>query len=122
MKKLYLLLVNSVLLLTGVGFLAITVAGCHAGAPKKTIIGALNECTTKQTALKINNLNVKQRTRANDPKAKKAIFAALNWRFSDIFTTAVQKEITLDSTKLIPDQPVPVQVTYRGTTVVKIYI
>ena len=124
MKKLYLLLVNSVLLLTGVGFLAITVAGCrsHAGAPKKTIIGALNECTTKQTALKINNLKVKQRTWANDPKAKKAIFAALNWRFSNIFTTAVQKEITLDSTKLIPDQPVLVQVTYRGTTVVKIYI
>ena len=124
MKKLYLLLVNSVLLLTGVGFLAITVAGCrsHAKAPKKTIIGALNECTTKQTALKINNLNVKQRTSANDPEAKKAIFAALNWRFSNIFTTAVQKEITLDSTKLIPDQPVLVQVTYRGTTVVKIYI
>ena len=124
MKKLYLLLVNSVLLLTGVGFLAITVAGCrsHAKAPKKTIIDALNECTTKQTALKINNLNVKQRTWANDPEAKKAIFAALNWRFSNIFTTAVQKEITLDSTKLIPDQPVLVQVTYRGTTVVKIYI
>ena len=124
MKKLYLLLVNSVLLLTGVGFLAITVAGCrsHAKAPKKTIIGALNECTTKQTALKINNLNVKQRTWANDPEAEKAIFAALNWRFSNIFTTAVQKEITLDSTKLIPDQPVLVQVTYRGTTVVKIYI
>ena len=124
MKKLYLLLVNSVLLLTGVGFLAITVAGCrsHAKAPKKTIIGALNECTTKQTALKINNLNVKQRTWANDPEARKAIFAALNWRFSNIFTTAVQKEITLDNTKLIPDQPVLVQVTYRGTTVVKIYI
>ena len=124
MKKLYLLLVNSLLLLTGVGFLAITVAGCrsHAKPPKKTIIGALNECTTKQTALKINNLNVKQRTWANDPEAKKAIFAALNWRFSNIFTTAVQKEITLDSTKLIPDQPVLVQVTYRGTTVVQIYI
>ena len=124
MKKLYLLLVNSLLLLTGVGFLAITVAGCrsHAKAPKKTIIGALNECTTKQTALKINNLNVKQRTWANDPEAKKAIFAALNWRFSNIFTTAVQKEITLDSTKLIPDQPVLVQVTYRVTTVVQIYI
>ena len=124
MKKLYLLLVNSLLLLTGVGFLAITVAGCrsHAKPPKKTIIGALNECTTKQTALKINNLNVKQRTWANDPEAKKAIFAALNWRFSNIFTTAVQKEITLDSTKLIPDQPVLVQATYRGTTVVQIYI
>ena len=123
MKKLYLLLVNSLLLLNGVGFLAITVAGCHTEAPKKkTIIGALNECTTKQTALKINNLNVKQRTWANDPEAKKAIFAALNWRFSNIFTTAVQKEITLDSTKLIPDQPVLVQATYRGTTVVQIYI
>lgn len=124
MKKLYLLLVNSVLLLTGVSFLVITVAGCrsHTDAPKKTIIGALNECTTKQTALKINNLNIKQRTRVNDPEAKKAIFAALNWRFSNIFTTAVQKEIILPSTRLIPDQPVLAQVNYRGTTVVSIYI
>lgn len=113
MKKLYLLLTSSLILLTGVGTLTITVNGCTKG--KETIYDALekfNKNNPLEIIYDINNLTPK----ASDPKTARKIRYSLKLNNKTIFTDEVTKKINFESDQLKKDEPILVQATYEKKT------
>ena len=112
MKKLYLLLTSSLILLTGVGTLTTTVNGCTKG--KETVYDALEKFGKEENPIEIpyQGLQVK----ASDPAVAKVIKKVMKSKNPTIFTSEVIKNISFDSTLLKVNTAVKVQTTYEKRT------
>ena len=109
MKKLYLLLTSSLILLTGVGTLTTTVNGCTKG--KETIYDALDKFGKKENPIEIPYQSLK--AKASDPAVTKLIRDQLKSKKPTIFTDDVVKDISFSKTPLQPGTAVEVQATYK---------
>lgn len=117
MKKIYLLLVNSLLITSAVGVTALTVAGCNDKDKDKDkvkdedVIKALKDFNEK------NPLDIPYLGITKDTSAASAVADNLKKRLSDrnatIFTEAVKKEITFGDEPLDLSRLANVTVTYK---------
>lgn len=112
MKKLYLLLTSSLILLTGVGTLTTTVNGCTKG--KETIYDALEKFGKEENPIEIPFQGPK--AKASDPAVAEAIKKVMQSKNPTIFTSEVIKNISFDSTLLKVNTAVKVQTTYEKKT------
>ena len=114
MKKLYLLLTSSLILLTGVGTLTTTVNGCtkEAENPIYKELAKFNKNNPLEIIYDINNLTPK----ASDPKTASKIRYSLKLNNKTIFTDEVTKKINFESDQLKKDEPILVQATYEKKT------
>lgn len=113
MKKLYLLLTSSLILLTGVGTLTTTVNGCTKG--KETIYDALEKFGKEENPIEIPYQDLKK-AKASDPAVAEAIKKVMQSKNPTIFTSEVIKNISFDSTLLKVNTAVKVQTTYEKKT------
>lgn len=121
MKKLYLLLTSSLILLTGVGTLTTTVNGCTKGKEAENPIyenpiykelAKFNKNNPLEIIYDINNPTPE----ASDPKTASKIRSSLKLNNKTIFTDEVTKKINFKSDQLKKDEPILVQVTYAKRT------
>lgn len=128
MKKIYLLLVNGLLITSAVGVTALTVAGCNDKkkddkdkVKDEDVIKALKDFKTN--ALDIPYLGITKDTSSASAVAEN-LKKRLSERNATIFTEAVKKEITFGEEPLYPNnkQPVDVTVTYKKTKPITIKV
>ena len=115
MKKLYLLLVSSLLLAGSAGALTVSVAGCdHKKKDDQTtkVCDALKEFT-KTNPIKIFYNQANSKALASDPAVTKLIRDQLKSKNPTIFTDDVVKDISFSKTALQPGTAVEVQATYK---------
>lgn len=107
MKKLYLLLTSSLVVLAGVGTLATTVAGCRKRKTENPVIVALKKINEK-SPLVIDFLGADATASASKDTVTTVIRAALSTLDKEVFTAEVVKEITFGDTLLKPGSTVTV--------------
>lgn len=107
MRKLYLLLTSNLILLTGVGTLTTTVAGCT----KETVYDALKKFGEKNP-IKIPFQGEKSTAKVSDETVTKAIKKEMQSK-DPIFTSDVLEKIKFDDTLLKPNEQVAVKATYN---------
>ena len=115
MKKLYLLLVSSLLLVGSAGALTVSVAGCdHKKKDDQTtkVCDALKEFT-KTNPIKILYNQANSKALASDPAVTKLIRDQLKSKNPTIFTDPVLAEITFSKTPLQPGTAVEIQAIYK---------
>ena len=112
MKKLYLLLTSSLILLTSVGTLTTTVAGCRKRKTEDAVIVALKNIN-KNHPLTIPFLGEYATASANNDRVATVIHTALQKLDEKVFTLKVVEEITFGGTHLKPGSPVKVAATYQ---------
>lgn len=112
MKKLYLLLTSSLVVLAGVGTLATTVAGCRKRKTENPVIVALKKINEK-SPLVIDFLGADATASASEDTVTTVIRAALSTLDKEVFTAEVVKEITFGDTLLKPGSTVTVTATYQ---------
>ena len=115
MKKLYLLLVSSLLLVGSAGALTVSVAGCdHKKKDDQTtkVCDALKEFT-KTNPIKILYNQANSKALASDPAVTKLIRDQLKSKNPTIFTDDVVKDISFSKIALQPGTAVEVQATYK---------
>ena len=112
MKKLYLLLTSSLVVLAGVGTLATTVAGCRKRKTENAVIVALKKINEK-SPLVIGFLGADATASASKDTVTTVIRAALSTLDKKVFTAEVVKEITFGDTLLKPGSTVQVNATYQ---------
>ena len=112
MKKLYLLLTSSLVVLAGVGTLATTVAGCRKRKTENAVIVALKKINEK-SPLVIDFLGADATASASKDTVTTVIRAALSTLDKEVFTAEVVKEITFGDTLLKPGSTVTVTATYQ---------
>ena len=115
MKKLYLLLVSSLLLAGSAGALTVSVAGCdHKKKDDQTtkVCDALKEFT-KTNPIKILYNQANSKALASDPAVTKLIRDQLKSKNPTIFTDDVVKDISFSKIALQPGTAVEVQATYK---------
>ena len=120
MKKIYLLLVNGLLITSAVGVTALTVAGCNDEdkKPKKpkvtdTDVKKALEKFQEET-LKIDYLEGNDAGSTSLPVVSKEIRKKLADN-STVLTEEIVKKIEFNNSLLIPDEEVLVEATYTGT-------
>ena len=120
MKKLYLLLTSSLVLLTGVGTLTTTVNGCTKGKeaenPTENPIYKELAKFNKNNPLEIIYDTNNPTPEASDPKTASNIRSSLKLKNKTIFTDEVTKKINFKSDQLKKDEPILVQATYEKKT------
>ena len=123
MKKIYLLLVNSLLITSAVGVTALTVAGCNdedKDKGKKVADEDVKKALEKfsETALKIDYLE------GNDAASTslKVVSDKIRKELADhstVLTEEIVKKIEFDNSLLIPGEDVTVEATYTGDKIIK---
>ena len=115
MKKLYLLLVSSLLLVGSAGALTVSVAGCdHKKKDDQTtkVCDALKEFT-KTNPIKILYNQANSKALASDPAVTKLIRDQLKSKNPTIFTDDVVKDISFSKTPLQPGTAVEIKAIYK---------
>ena len=115
MKKLYLLLVSSLLLVGSAGALTVSVAGCdHKKKDDQTtkVCDALKEFT-KTNPIKILYNQANSKALASDPAVTKLIRDQLKSKNPTIFTDDVVKDISFSKTALQPGTAVEIKAIYK---------
>ena len=116
MKKLYLLLVSSLLLVGSAGALTVSVAGCdHKKKDDQTtkVCDALKEFT-KTNPIKIPYNQANSKALASNPAITKLIRDQLKSKNPTIFTDDVVKDISFSKTALQPGTATKITATYKN--------